>query len=173
MLKLRWIKMLFLAGLLQVPVTCSVYAADAPPKIAAAIIVKLAAFEQKMMSVEGDIAIQVLGSSEVGDALKTFTGNSIGKRKLASITVNDLLPTEKPDILWLTDETKINETINYTRKEHVLSVTNKPELVKQGISLGIGIGDDGKPTILINIAASKKEGLKWNPAILKMATIVH
>jgi len=42
-------------------------------------------------------------------------------------------------------------------------------LTTLGISLGIGL-EDGKPKILLNLSASKDEGIDWNPAILKIAT---
>jgi len=51
-------------------------------------------------------------------------------------------------------------------------MTGKPDLVKEGVALGIGVGSDGKPKVILNLSATAEENLTWNPAILKMARII-
>jgi hypothetical protein len=38
--------------------------------------------------------------------------------------------------------------------------------------LGIGVNDDDKPKIILNLTASAAEGLYWNAAIMKFATTI-
>lgn len=173
MKSLCWTKTLFLMGTLLIAITGSGYASEAiPDEVAAALIVKLVPMEKGLMSIGGDIVIHVIGSPTLADALRKAVGKPIGKCKLSKVTDGDDLPTEKPAVLILADAAKISEAIEYTYKEKVLSVTNKPELVEKGISLGMGIGDNGKPKILLNMTASVEEELDWNPAILKIAKTI-
>ena len=147
-------------------------AADAPPDVASALIIKLVALEKSLVGVGGDIVIHVMGSPAIAEALSKAVGIDIGKGKLAKVTGGDVLPASKPTIICLSDASKLAEVTAYTRKEKVLSVTNMPDLVGKGISLGIGVGESGKPEVTLNTTASKAEGLNWNPAIMKIAKIV-
>ena len=144
------------------------YTADAPPKMATALILKLVGLEKELMSSDSELTIHVVGSPAMAATFHKVLGLSIGKYKVSMVTASDDLPSEKPSVLCLSDTTKLSETIEYTRREKVLSVTNIPELVAKGISLGVGVGDNGKPEILLNMSSSVKEGLDWDPAILKI-----
>ena len=143
-----------------------------PAKLVSAFIVKLASFEKNLSSSPGDITIYVMGAPEVAKELKTGIGKSIGKATLKNVISGDKLPDTKPSIFYIGDESKVDEVKNYCRSNKVLSVTGLPDLVAKGITLGVGIGEDGKPRILLNISSSVEEGLDWNPAILKVATTI-
>jgi len=152
-------------------VPSQVEAADAPPELAAALIVKLVGFE-KTVAAGGDIAIYVIGAQEWAAKLKGAVGQKIGKATLASVDHGDGLPTDKPSILCLGDAAKVADVTAYTQAEKVLSVTNQPDLATDGITLALGVGDDGKPQVTLNLASSKAEGRDWNPAIMKIAKTV-
>ena len=82
------------------------------------------------------------------------------------------LPSSKPSILFVADNGKDDMATKYTQENKVLSATNIPDLVSKGVTLGFGVGSDNKPKILLNVNSSAKEGLDWNPAIMKVAQIV-
>ncbi len=167
-----WVKSLLLACAILTVVGNVARAAEAPPKVAAALITKLIAFEKSLMAKDGDMTIHVIGSAKLVDALKKAIGKKLGKRTLGKVTTGDTLPSGKLDVLILADANMLTKVIAYTRKNKVLSITNDPEMVVGGISLGVGVGSDGKPTVAVNLASSKEEGLDWNPAILKIAKTV-
>ncbi|MBN2425061.1 MAG: YfiR family protein [Calditrichaceae bacterium] len=139
---------------------------EAPAPIAAALLVKVIGFEKNISA--GDITIYVLGSSDVAKELKKV----IGQANIKAVESGNSLPSSKPTILFIADEGKLNEAVKYTQDNKILSVTNIPELVEKGATLGFGIGSDNKPKILLNINSSAKEGLDWNPAIMKVAQVI-
>ncbi|MCZ6677982.1 MAG: YfiR/HmsC family protein [Candidatus Poribacteria bacterium] len=145
---------------------------DAPPKIVAVLIVKLIAFDKKIGGSAKDLTIYVMGAPNVAKALEKGIGKKIGKATLKNVVQGDGLPENKPDVFYVGDASKVDEASNYTRSNKVLSVTGIVELIPKGISLGMGVGDDGKPKILLNLTAAKSEGIDWNPAILKVASEV-
>ncbi len=166
-------KTMILIGLLLVATVNTSYAGDNQAEtVAAALIMQLVTFEKSLMSSDKDMKIHVVGSTALADALKKSVGWQIAKRKLSQVTVSNALPEERPDILCVTDSKIISEVIEYTRKEKIFSLTTDPKLVKKGISLGVSVDNNGKQKIIVNMTASSKEGLDWNPAILKVAKVV-
>lgn len=144
---------------------------EAPPKVIAALLIKLIPFEKNISGSSQDITIFVLGAPAVANELQAGVGKSLGKAKLARIDQGDELPAEKPAVLYVGDPAKVSEATQYSRTNKILSITGIPELVNKGVSLGIGV-EGGKPKILLNLSTSVSEGLDWNPAIMKVATTI-
>ncbi len=151
--------------------TITIAADKVPADMASSLLMKLAAFEKNISS-GGEITIHLMGAPSVASELKKNIGKSIGKSKITAISEGDKFPGEKPSILFLGDASLVSRVISYTEKNKVLSVTNLPELVKNGINLGIGVDASGKSKIYLNLTAASKENCEWNPAILKVAEIV-
>ncbi len=141
----------------------------APPEIQAALFVKLLGFDKNL---SGNISICVIGAPEFAAEMKKGVGKEIGSAKLASVSENAALPSEKPAVIYLGDASKLSEVMSYTRANKILSITGISELVEKGISLGIGVFE-GKPKVLLNMTSSKEEGRDWNPAILKVAKTIQ
>lgn len=59
-----------------------------------------------------------------------------------------------------------------TRKRAVISVCATEEGVKQGVSVGLLLGAEGKPSLLINLPSSRAEGAKLDAALLRIARIL-
>jgi hypothetical protein len=140
---------------------------EAPANVAAAMVVKVIGFEKKVSS--GDVSIYVLGAPGVATELKKL----ITIANLKNVESGDALPASKPSALFVGNVTKADAAVKYSRDNKILSITSLPELVAKGVTLGFGIGEDGKPKILLNLASSAAEGLDWNPAILKVARTVQ
>ncbi len=145
---------------------------DAPADVAAAIIIKIAAFEKKVSSEEKSITIYVLGDPAVAAEFKKGIGQSIGKATLKNVERGAGLPGSPPDILYIGDRTNIKAVLEYTHTNKVLSATGIPDLVEKGVALGVGIGEDDKPKVLLNLTGSAEEGLNWNPAVIKIAKTI-
>jgi hypothetical protein len=142
-------------------------AKEAPPNVIAALIVKLAALE-KNISGAGDVSVYVLGSADVAAELKKLSGEKIGGATLSAVMEGAGMPGVKPHILYIGDGTKLGAATSYTQSNKALSVSGVPGSAEKGASLGLEIGDDGKPKITLNLTSSKAEGLDWNPAIMKI-----
>ena len=143
-----------------------------PTDIAAAMLIKVADFEKKISGGD-DISIYVLGAPDIAAELRKGIGKPIGKSVLRSVEAGSELPATRPSILYVDAAARVNEVIGYTRRNKILSATGNPDLVGKGITLGFGIGEDGKMKILLNGTSSGEEGLDWNPAILKIAKMVQ
>ncbi len=144
----------------------------APANVAATLTIKLLTMEKNISGSGGDVTIYVMGSGDVAKELKNAVGKAIGSAKLSDVISGDELPAVKPTILFVGDPSTADQAVQYTRSQKIASVTNIPELVAKGVTLGLGIGGDGKPKILLNISSSSEEGLDWNPAIMKIAQVV-
>lgn len=144
---------------------------NAPASLAVALTLKLAAFE-KHISMNEDVSLFVFGAPDVAAEFETVIGNSIGNATLSTVSQGDTLPEEPPTILFVGPKTDVDQALSYSRKHKILSITASPGLVNRGITLGIGVGKDGKPVIKLNLSATIEEGITWNPAIMKIAKTV-
>lgn len=59
-----------------------------------------------------------------------------------------------------------------SRARKVLTMGSQEEHLKAGLSLGV-FDIDGKNTILVNLDASREEGVAFGPELLRLATIVR
>jgi hypothetical protein len=144
----------------------------APPGLAATLIVKLAAFEKGISSSPG-VTIYVLADPKVAVELEKGVGTAIGQSRLSSVLSGTRLPAEKPSILFVGGGARPEEAIAYSRSQKILSVTANPEWIARGVNLGVGVGNDGKPKVLLNLTATAEENCDWNPAIMKLAKTTH
>jgi hypothetical protein len=147
-------------------------AGDAPANVAAALLVKAAAFERRTAG-GGDVSVYVLGGRDVAAELKKGTGQALGASVLKTVQEGADLPSAQPTILFIGDKAKAADAIAYCRTRKVMSAAASPDLVKKGVSLGFGISGGGSPEIWVNLKASLEEGLDWNPALMKVAKTVQ
>jgi hypothetical protein len=103
--------------------------------------------------------------------MKKGIGKPIGGGTLTKVDEGAGLPTDKPSIIYSSDPGIVDKITAYTHQNKVLSITGDPGSVQKGITLGVGVAG-GKPTVLLNLASSKEEGVDWNAAILKIALTV-
>ena len=138
----------------------------APAQIQAALFIKLLAFHQGLAGQE--ITIHVVGDDKVAAELKRVSGVGIGTGKLGGVTAGGIPPEKKPSAVYIGDPARLEAAVGYTRKNGMISLTGLPDLVPRGVSLGVGISG-GKPRVLLNISASRDEGIHWDPTILKVS----
>ncbi len=148
-----------------------VNAAGLPAKVQANLILKILGFE-KSTTASGAASIHVIDAPDVAAALESMVGRRAGKAKLTVVTQSSSVPSEKVSALYIGSESQLDEGLEYTHKNNVMSVTGNSALVDKGVTLGLGV-EAGKPKFILNLSASKDEGLDWNPAILKIASAVN
>ena len=147
--------------------------AETPADIVAPLLVKLAGFEKNISGSGKDLSIYIMGSPSMYEEMGDKIGSKIGNSTIANVMSGADLPIIQPAILYLGNPAKAEEAIKYTQSKMILSVTGIPDLVSQGITLGIGNNEGDKPSVLLNMTSSKEEKLVWNPAILKIAKTVE
>jgi hypothetical protein len=167
---LRPCRILFPCILLVSPAAGQVL--PAPPELAAALLVKLAAFE-KRTAASGDVTVYVLGDAKAAAEFRKCVGTPIGTSRLARVASGTGLPAEAPSILFVGEKADVKAAIGYTQSRKIMSAAADPARVAEGVSLGVGVGADGKPKIVLNLSSSSEEDLDWNPAILKMARTIR
>jgi len=142
-------------------------AQEAPPKLQAALLMKILAFYTNLG--DGEFTIHVIGSAEVASELKKFLGKPAGKATLKEVTEGGGPPSGAAQVVYVGDN--VAGATSYTQGQKVLSVTGKPAFVSDGVTLGIGV-ENKKPKILLNLSSSKAEGINWAPGILKVAETI-
>ena len=144
-------------------------ATEAPVNVQIALLSKVLDLNRALA---GDVIIHVVGADEFAAALGAFKGKRFGSRTLADVTTGGPVPAGTAQVVYLGDAGQVDAVMAHSRANGIMTVTGLPALVAKGISLGIGI-EGGKPAILINAAASRAERIDWNPAILKISTVVE
>ncbi len=139
---------------------------ESSASVAAALTLKLVGFNSKL---SGGIKIYVVGNDALANEMKKGIGKPIGKATLESVDGGNDIPSGKYQVIVCGSTAKVSAVSKYAKSNKILSITNIPSLLSKGISLGIGVGDDNKPKIMLNLTQSNEEGIDWNPAIMKVA----
>ncbi len=59
-----------------------------------------------------------------------------------------------------------------SHQQHVLTLASRESFVRAGLAIGV-FSSDGKPTIIINLAASRDEGASLGTELLRLATVLR
>src|SRR6185295_7088358 len=59
-----------------------------------------------------------------------------------------------------------------SHQQHVLTLASKEAFVQAGLSIGV-FPSDGKPMIMINLAASRDEGASLSSELLRLAAVIR
>lgn len=69
-------------------------------------------------------------------------------------------------------EGNLSDITSVSRSLKALTIASQEPLLKLGLSLGV-FDVDGKNTILVNLDASREEGVAFGPDLLRLATVVR
>ncbi len=134
-------------------------------------MLSMACVFEKNISAQTECNIYVYNSPDIQNAIKSFKGQKLGNATLKSLTSGSTLPSTKPDIVLIGNAENYAKILNYCNDNDVLSLTNIPDLVKEGVTLGMGVDGSGTPKLLINPKGVAAQGKNFNPAIMKMAKV--
>ncbi len=140
-----------------------------PEKIQAALLVKILPMSREMSERE-KIAIHVVRAPKTAGELRKALGRSIGKAVLAEVAEGPDLPARPPAALVIGPDADVDRCVRYCRRRRVLSVTGVPALMERGVTLGLAAAG-GKPRIVLDIGASRSEGITWHPTLLKLSDL--
>ena len=136
-----------------------------PPKLTAAILVKLATFESKAAE-KSTLRVHVISDAALFNELK----NGTWKTTLVEVSFGPSIPSTGVDVIFISRSTDLDLAIDYSRSNRAIAATDDPRLAKNGASLAV-FDDQGLPGILINAAASKAAGLHWKADIMQIAKL--
>lgn len=93
---------------------------------------------------------------------------------LDSTEISTALSNNAVDMLYVTPlrAVEIKQIVGICHDRHLTTLTGVVDYVEQGLGIGIGIKDK-KPKIIINLPASKAEGLDFSSELLKLAKIIQ
>jgi YfiR/HmsC-like len=140
----------------------------------------------------GDLLIAVLGkagyapSDELaGSMSRAFRG--LGNVKVQGLAVRAtqvaykdpaslaaLIEREGIDALYVAPglDAELMGIVEATRKLKVLSMASRQDYVQRGLSMGV-FAIEGKPTIVVNLIASKAEGAAFGSDLLRLAKVIR
>lgn len=142
-------------------------------------LLKTLSMENSIAGKAAEISIHVIGDADVAAELSSKVGEGIGSATLKHVESGYGLPSAPPDVIYIgnpdeymIDSEKLRALIDYTRENKVISVTYEPILIYKGVTLGIGAQESGTAKFMLNLQASKDQGLNWNKAFIKLAETI-
>jgi YfiR/HmsC-like len=84
------------------------------------------------------------------------------------------IDTQNIDLLYVCVglEAEIPAITEITRKKHVVTLGSREDQIRKGIALGV-VAIDGRPTIVLNLTAARKEGADFSPDLLRVARVIR
>lgn len=157
----------------------------------APILVRALAYDRALRARAGDsVTLAVVyhpgtpsSVSEASTAVSAF-------KKLESLTVQGLpfrvvrlaygpdlsakLASEGVDALFLADglSSEVNALTAITRRNKIVTLATDESDIRAGAAIGVAFAS-GKPTLMVNIAASKAEGADLSSELLRLARVIR
>jgi len=63
--------------------------------------------------------------------------------------------------------------LRISRKQRITTITCVPDYVKDGVTVGLGLKNDNKMQILINLRSARQEGVAFDANLLRLSTVVR
>jgi hypothetical protein len=158
-----------------------------------ATLMRALAYDQRLVARAGaDIHVGVLSkaaapaSGRASDAI-TLAFQSVNGASVQGLPVRtsqvaftdvDVLATaierRSIDVLYICPglEAEVPAIVELTRKRHVLSIGSREEHVTRGAALGV-FTVEGSPTVFVNLEGSRKEGVLFAGAMLRLARVIR
>ena len=166
---------------------------EVPPPRQVLILTRALAYDGNLKARAGaDLLIAVVGKP--GNAASDELASTMGKafRALGNVKVQGLavramqlaykdaagltaaIEAQGIDALYVCPglDAELMGIFEATRKLKVITMASRQDYVQRGLSLGV-FAIDGKPTILVNLAASKSEGAAFGSDLLRLAKVIR
>jgi hypothetical protein len=161
-----------------------------PVNLQAAIFFKALAYDYNLQAKSvNELTIVVVTDSKSASQKSALAGgfSKISGQKLGSKTIKvtfvsvsgagDLEPkvaSEDGNIMYIAEgssDAVLNKMIQIAGKQKIPTLCGSEALVTKGIAIGLTV-EDGKPKIIINLAASQKQGMKLSSKLLRISKII-
>jgi|tagenome__1003787_1003787.scaffolds.fasta_scaffold20447658_2 hypothetical protein len=166
---------------------------ELPPERQVPILTRALAYDENLRNRAGDeLVVAILAkagsksSEQAADAIgRAFSGLAgikvqglpLKSTRLGYTSAANLITAigkEGIDVLYVAPglEAELAAVLEVTKKLHVLSLGGREDHVTKGASLGVFLVS-GKPTICVNLAASKAEGAAFGSDLLRLAKVIR
>jgi hypothetical protein len=156
------------------------------------LILKILQFDRNLVERVGkDIVIACVyqgryrASTRARDDLRRVSEQAIGPRvsdlpvrvvevDIEQMKLEDALDMLEIDVVYLMPlrAVDIGEITRITRAHDVATVTGVEDYVQQGVAVGLGVYQE-KPRVLVNLEASRQEGMEFSSRLLSIARVVN
>jgi hypothetical protein len=162
-----------------------------PNNLQAAIFYKVLAYDYNIQSQPGsDITIAVVidgktsGQKDAIEAgFKKIAGQKLGGKtvKIATINISNageldsMIASLGGDIIYVAEgsaDSTIAKVIQIANQEKYATLCGSEQLTQKGLAIGLTV-EDGKPRIVINLPASRSQGMKLSSKVLRLAKILQ
>jgi hypothetical protein len=146
--------------------------------LASKIILKVLLLDKDLEAkTKNKIVIGVIGSDAAYEAFSALKGQPIDQDR--AFTVVEVIrytapPSngKRPTLLFVGSTARPEDVLPFTRKRKVISATNVAGFVERGVTVGVTV-ENNRPRVLLNLVGSEREGINWNPKILKIAKTIR
>ncbi len=159
---------------------------ELPPKLQAAIFLKVLSYDSSIAAMPGsELTVYVVtdkkteGKKEaILGGLSALTSKKIGGKGVVvkSVAIGKLESVAQgAAILYVpsdADETTARKIIAVAGQKKLPTLGGSEALARLGIAVGLKIGAEGKPEIIINLKSSKAQGMKLSSRVLGLATVI-
>lgn len=189
----RIVKVWRAAAFLGLSCLCGAVRAQIPPDKQAVILTRSLAYDTNLRSRAGStLVIAVLYKPGVGDSESVAADVFRAFKALEGIKVQDLpisvvklaysgkealksaISAQGIDALYCCPslEQELGTLREVSHQQHVLTLAAHEAFIRAGLSIGV-FPNEGKATIMINLAASREEGASLSSDLLRLATVLR
>lgn len=149
----------------------SLNAEPLPAKLSAAVMLKLLSLEQSI-SDKKSLSFMVVNEPGILSFLKKYEGKKVGSTLIGQVFEGDLNTKIIPDVIYLgmLNKKEVDKWFDFIKQHKLLSFGQSSKLMTKGMVITI-FNDEGVPGVLLNLNASKKLELKWNPKVLDVVKV--
>ena len=165
----------------------SAYSQEIPSKLQAAIFLKVLSYDSSISAKKGNkITIFIVTDRKtitkkqsLVSGFEMLVGRRIGSKTISvkSIDATEATSVSPNDSILYLDAASAAETVtailSVAVAKKIATLGGSEALAKKGVAVGLGVGADGKPKIIINLNASKKQGMKLSSRVLGLAKLVQ
>lgn len=183
-------------GLLTVALTLGLYGsagAQVPPEKQAVILARAISYDKELRSRAGSsLVIAVLykpgaadsesTAAEVLRAFKSMEGIKVQELPLSVVklpysgkdALKSAIAAQGIDALYCCPslDAELSAIREISHQAHVLTLASRQAFIQAGLSIGV-FSSDGKPMIMVNLAASREEGAVLATELLRLATVIR
>jgi ABC-type uncharacterized transport system substrate-binding protein len=170
---------------------CSASGQEVPAKIQSAILYKLLAYDKNLPArCKEGVIIGIIAhgataqdKTQILSALLPLSAQKVQNKSIRVVMLDvanlsrfeAVVQAQGANILYVQKTTQreaVKKTIALAGKEHIPTFCGSEELVQRGLAVGFAVYD-GKPKIVVNLAAMKKQGLNLPAEVLQLAKVIR
>lgn len=186
----RWVAAVF-AALALAAVAARAAESPIPAELQVQLLLRIFSFD-RALAADDELVVGVLvqkrhrasydAAEEMLAALRAAAGEAAGGRRVRALAIACETPDalvaaldrEPVDILYVTPlrAFAVDRIAAAVRPRRVRTLTAVPDLVEQGLGVGLGLRDD-RPEIVINLSAAQAEGADFSSQLLGHARVLR